>query len=146
MSVNNSTANLITFKDRPDKINRNGRPKKVYTVLKENGYTKDDIRIAFTEIGFYEQEELVELLKDKTKPIIFRIVANQYLTALKNSDFKKITEIMEQVLGKPKESLDVKSKLNIPITKFLKTEFVLHDNNAPKIETETQNLETDAIT
>lgn len=78
----------------------NGRKKKIYTVVKELGYSADDMRTAYKEIGFYSQKELIELWKDESKPMILRIVANQYIAAFKKDDLGKIKDIIEQVTGK----------------------------------------------
>jgi len=90
-----------SLKHRKDAINRKGRPKKIYTILKEKGYGGEDIKIAFNEMGWYTIKELQEVFKDESKPAIMRITANQIYTALKKADYTKIREIMEHVLGKP---------------------------------------------
>ena len=84
---------------------RGGRPKKIYTILKEKGYSKDDIKTAFLEISWYDEEEILKVKKDKTKPQIIRIIANQMHEALKKGDWNKIKEIMEHTIGKPVQKL-----------------------------------------
>ena len=79
----------------------NGRKKKIYTILKEKGFSADDIKTAFGEMAFYTLSELKSVYDDETKPVIARIVANQFFQALKKSDWAKIKEILEHVIGKP---------------------------------------------
>jgi uncharacterized protein (UPF0297 family) len=94
------------FDKRPENINRDGRPKKIYTILKEKGFSKDDITTAFGEMLWYTLPELKKVYEDEDKPAITRIVANQIFTALKNSDYSKIKEIMQYVIGMPVQKIE----------------------------------------
>lgn len=94
-----------SLKHRKEDINKNGRPKKIYTVVKEKGYSKDDLKTALNEIAWYDESDINEALNDKKKPHIIRIVANQLKEAFDNGDWAKIKEIMEHVLGKPTQPL-----------------------------------------
>ena len=94
------------FDKNPENIG-GGRKKKIYTVLKEKGYSADDIKTAFGELAFYTLPELKEVYVDDNKPAIARIVANQFFHALKKGDWTKIKEIMEHVIGKPLQSITV---------------------------------------
>lgn len=99
---------------------KNGRKKKIYTVLKEKGYGKGDIVTAFGEMAFYTLEELKEVHQDESKPIITRIVAKQFYSAYASSDWTKIREIMEYAIGgKPSQDLfvgDISEKKDIEVT------------------------------
>lgn len=86
--------------------NLNGRPKKIYTVLKESGYTKDDIRDAFSEIGWQNVDDLKEILEDETKPVILKVIAKAFLRGAEKGDFRYVSEILAHVVGKPKETID----------------------------------------
>lgn len=89
-----------TFSSTNQPKNKGHRRKKIYTVLKEKGFGADDIRIAFAEMAFYTLKELQEVHNDDKKPIITRIVANQYYLAMKKGDWGKVKEILEHVIGK----------------------------------------------
>ena len=84
---------------------KGGRKKKIYTILKEKGYQKDDIETAFGEIAFYDENELKSLIAKKDIPIIARIVATQFLGALTSKDWSKISEILKHVLGSPTQKI-----------------------------------------
>lgn len=92
-------SNTNGFDKNPQNI-RN-KPKKIYTILKEKGYSSMDIKTAFGEMAWYTLAELKEVHDDEAKPVITRIVANQFYTALKKADWSKIKEILEHVVGKP---------------------------------------------
>lgn len=100
---NHSKHNTNGFAQRP---NDSGRKKKIYTILKEKGYSADDMRTAFGEVAFYNFTELKKLENDESKPIITRIIAKQFLTAFEKSDWSKIKEILEHVIGKPNQTID----------------------------------------
>jgi hypothetical protein len=100
-----NNANISGFNQMPENINKSGRPKKIYTVLTEQGYSKDDIRTAFGELAWYNIKELENLHRDKDKPAIVRIIANQFMLALDKGDFSKIREILEHTIGKPKQDI-----------------------------------------
>jgi hypothetical protein len=74
-----------------------GRKKKIYTILKEKGYSKDDIKTAFGELAFYTLDELKKVYQDEKMPVITRIVANQFFVCLKKADWSKIKEIMHYI-------------------------------------------------
>lgn len=87
--------------------NPKGRPKKIYTILNEKGFSKEDVKCAFKELAFYTVAELKEHAKDKDKPIITRIISNQFNEAYTNKDWTRIKEIMEHVIGKPHSTHDL---------------------------------------
>lgn len=101
---NDPNANTNGFKQNPQNIGK-GRPKKIYSVIKEMGYSADDIKTAFGELAFYSEDELKKIHADKSQPIITRIISNQFAKALKDANWNKIKEILEHVIGKPKEEV-----------------------------------------
>ena len=99
--------NTVGFSQMPENICKSGRPKKIYTVLSEQGYSKDDIRTAFGELGWYTLKQLEVVHSDNKKPLIVRIIANQFIIAFEKGDFLKVKEIIEYVVGKPKQHTQV---------------------------------------
>ncbi|MEI7668869.1 MAG: DUF5681 domain-containing protein [Pseudomonadota bacterium] len=87
--------------------NPNGRPKKIYTVLKESGYTRDDVRNAFNEIAWADVNELQRLFKDEKSPAIIKVIAHAYKRAIEKGDYRYVAEIINQSIGKPKETSEV---------------------------------------
>lgn len=86
--------------------NPNGRPKKIYTVLKQSGFTKDDVRDAFEEIGWQSIDELKEIENDPTKPAILKVIAKAFIRGAEKGDFRYVSEILQHVVGKPKETVE----------------------------------------
>ena len=85
----------------------NGRKKKIYTILKEKGYSKDDIAACFSELGFYTLSETQELCMDETKPIIMQIIAKCFIKAYEDGDWSKCKDIIDQTLGKATQKHEV---------------------------------------
>ena len=56
-------------------------------------------------MAFYTLDEIKAVYDDQKKPVINRIVANQFYLALKNGNYSKIKEIMEYILGKPLQEI-----------------------------------------
>lgn len=96
--------NTNGFQKNPQNI-RN-KPKKIYTILKEKGYSSMDIKTAFGEMAWYTLAELKEVHEDEKQPVITRIVANQFYAALKKADWTKIKEILDHVVGKPLQTIE----------------------------------------
>jgi hypothetical protein len=86
---------------------RGGRKKKIYTILKEKGYSKEDVHACFGELAFYTLAELREVAKDETKPVIMVVLAMAFKNAAQKGDYRQIKEIMEQSIGRPNQAIDV---------------------------------------
>lgn len=84
-----------------------GRKKKIYTILKETGYSGDDIKTAFGELAWYTLDELKELANAPDTPAIVSIVCKALTEAQKDGRYSLIKEILEYVLGKPNQALDI---------------------------------------
>ena len=96
--------------------NLGGRKKKIYTILKDKGFSKDDVITAFTEMLFYSIDELKEVAQDKTKPIIMGIVATALRDAYIEGDYKKGKDIIEQVIGRALQRTELTGKDGKDIT------------------------------
>jgi hypothetical protein len=102
-NINGTDGNTFSSTNQPENA---GRKKKIYTILKEKGYSSDDVKTAFKEIAFYTFDEIQELYSNEKLPIITRIIGNQLFLALDKGDWTKIKEIMEYILGKPTQPLE----------------------------------------
>ena len=95
--------------------NRGRKPRKIYNILKQTGYSRTDIMTVFEELPFYKLKELKELFEDESKPVIARIVANQLWLALKNGEYGKIKEILSLMLDASKRYQPKQDKIEIKI-------------------------------
>jgi hypothetical protein len=86
---------------------KGGRPKKLYTSLKEMNYNADDIRDAFKDIALSDRDEIDRILKQKDTPLILLVLAQAFRVAVQKGEYSKIKEIMEQVLGRPTQTTNM---------------------------------------
>lgn len=101
--------NLKPFKPGPDpRRNLKGRPQSVYNVMNASGYSKDDISRCFGELGWQTEDELEAIFNDKSSPTLPRVTAQAFLKAMRKGDFRYISEILQHVIGKPKEQTENK--------------------------------------
>lgn len=94
---------------------KGGRKKKIYTILKEKGYGKDDVVTVFAEMLYYNIDELKEVAQDKTKPIIMGIAATALRDAYISGDYKKVKDIIEQVIGRALQRNELTGKDGEPL-------------------------------
>lgn len=109
--------NTNGFDKNPDNINREGRPKKIYTHIKELGYSADDLKACFGELVFYTLNDLDEIINDESKPAITRIVAKAVKKSVKSGDMREIKDILEHSIGKPTQMNEHKIVEQTPIFK-----------------------------
>lgn len=103
---------IIPFQIKPGQtLNPAGRPRRIYTVLKESGYSREDIRDAFEEIGWQTIGDLHDILKDDNNPAILKVIANAFIRGAEKGDFRYVSEILAHVVGKPKESIEMKAEV-----------------------------------
>lgn len=86
--------------------NPNGRPLKIYTILKRSGFSMDDIKEAYKEIAWQKKSDLEAIIKDDEKPIILKVLAQAFLKGGEKGDYRYINEIMQQAIGKPTEKIE----------------------------------------
>ena len=125
---NPDTSGLIPF-TKGVSGNPDGRPSKIYTVLKKSGYSKDDIRTAYNEIAWQDVDELQKVFKDPKSPAIIKVIAHAFKRAIEKGDYRYVNEIIQQVIGQPKQ--DVDTNLNI-------TAFNVKFNEPPKTDEESK--------
>lgn len=82
------------FQERPDDINRSGHWKK-----------EDTPRFKLEKMMSLTEEELEVIVKDKNASYFERTIA----FAMSQKDWKTIREMMHEVYGTPKQSVDVTS-------------------------------------
>jgi hypothetical protein len=99
--------NLIPFQPGQSG-NPNGRPKRIYKILKQSGYSKEDIRDAFEEVGWQTEEQAQEIIDDPSKPLLLKTLAHAFIKAANKGDYRYVGEIIQQIMGKPKEQTENK--------------------------------------
>jgi len=107
------------FDKNPQNINKKGRPLKIYSIIKELGYSKDDLKTVFAELPFYTIAELTEISKKKNTPAIVIVVAMAFKSAIEKNDYSKIKEIIEHTIGKPLQQKEVSQTTELTLSEQL---------------------------
>jgi len=113
MGKNSTSFTSETAKEALRHRKKPGRRKKIYTILRETGYSKDDMRAALQELSFYTESQLQEVVDNDRLPIITRIIAKNMLAAYEAGEFYSIQSIIEQGYGKAKQTSEVEQTTNI---------------------------------
>lgn len=103
----------ITLIEKGDTSNGGRPPKLLSTIvaeLKAKGYeraTANNVVEAFETLLNVTQEDLEEMVKDKSQPMSLRIVGKAMLTA---KGFEVLQAMMDRAHGRPKQSVDLKEE------------------------------------
>lgn len=98
------------FRDRPEHINRKGRPPKLFTSLvkdlREQGYesiTPTRIKEAYEMLLALPQSKLKEIMEDDHQPVIFKVLIKA-LTSQRGVEV--IDRMLDRAHGKPNQQLN----------------------------------------
>jgi len=98
--------NTNGFDKHPENIG-NGRPLKIYTVLKRKGYSKDDISACFGELLYYSKDELQEVVLKTNLPAISLIIAKHLINAIEHGMYEKgVMDMLNRFSGMPIQKID----------------------------------------
>lgn len=100
------------FSVNPQNCYREGRPKKILSIIKDHGFSKDDLRTAIETLAWQTEDEINQILADELKPIILHVVARAYLTGAKSGDFVRVKELVEYIIGKPTQHLELDANVS----------------------------------
>jgi hypothetical protein len=95
------------FDSHPDRINRNGRPKKYVTLLKEQGYKLAEINDTIQAMLSMDLDELKEVWQNPKATVLEKTIANAMRKSLEKGSLYSIETLLSRVYGKPKETADV---------------------------------------
>lgn len=85
--------------------NPNGRPPKLSTVLKRQGYSPSQIKDVFATIPDCTKAELEELVKNEKATALEVSIARAFLKAMAKGEYRLIKDILEMVAGKPNQTV-----------------------------------------
>ena len=108
----NQIGNRFSSENQPAK---NGRKRNTYTILKDKGYSLNDITAAAGELAFYTEPELESTLQNESLPIITRIIAKNYLRALQEGSLKEVEHalILASKSSSPEQRSDKVEKIEV---------------------------------
>ena len=97
--------------------NPNGRPRKLVTLLKDIGYTKQDIDTTIQNMMAMTIEELAEVFKDSKATVLEKTVANAIKKGIEKGSLYSLETLMNRVYGFPNQKSEIQTHqtINIPI-------------------------------
>jgi hypothetical protein len=106
-----SKRNIAGLKQHPENINRNGRPRKMVSdiidSLEKEGVkrvSKEQVKGAFELLLNLSEDQIKELVTDKEKPMLLRIVAKAMVSG---KGFDIIEKMIDRTHGKAIQTTDL---------------------------------------
>jgi hypothetical protein len=103
------------FHTHPERINRNGRPKKYVTQLKEIGYKLSEINDTIQSIMAMNLDELKLIWDDPNATILEKTIANAMRKSLEKGSLYSLETLLSRVYGKPKETAQVQTDSKVEV-------------------------------
>jgi len=103
------------FDTHPERINREGRPRKYVSLLKEHGYKLSEINDTIQNMMAMDLEELKGVFENPKATILEKTVANAMKKSLEKGSLYSIETLLTRVYGKPKEQMDINTDNKIEI-------------------------------
>lgn len=103
------------FDAYPERINREGRPRKYVSQLKEQGYKLSEVNDAIQALMSMDAEELKAVLDNPKATILELTIAAAMIKSLKNGSLYSMETLLTRVYGKPKEIQQVSTDSKIEV-------------------------------
>jgi len=101
------------FKDHPERINKNGRPKGINAVIEEHFLQEHNLKLSKSQtqdiiknILGKTRNELVELAQNDELPFWIALIANKAQRDFKKGSIHILDVLFDRVYGKPKEEVE----------------------------------------
>lgn len=103
------------FHNNPQNINKNGRPKRLVQLMKDKGYSKDDVKSTYASLADCSKADLGNLVKNKDATALEVSIARAFMKAMSKGEYRLIKDIVELFADKPKQSSEVSGPNGGPI-------------------------------
>jgi len=94
--------------------NPNGRPKRSFTLAKENGFTKEDVTNCYKLYIAMTVEELQKVSQNKDISILETIVIKSLIQDVKDGKMDNIEKILNRAVGVAKQEI-TQTNLNVEV-------------------------------
>jgi len=112
------------FDKHPERINRNGRPKKIVSQLNEIGYSNSQVIDTIRNIVALTESEVKVISNNKNYSMLERIIAKAILKDHSKGSLYNLDILISRAFGKPKEAMSVSSNEKIEVV-FIKGKTIL---------------------
>lgn len=103
------------FDKYPERINREGRPKKYVSLLKESGYKLAEINDTIQAMMAMDLDELKKVWENPKATILEKTIANAMRKSLEKGSLYSMETLLTRVYGKPKETSEVSQDSKIEV-------------------------------
>lgn len=103
------------FHTNPERINREGRPRKYVSLLKEQGYKLAEINDTIQSMMAMDLEELKQVWDNPKATILEKTIANAMKKSLEKGSLYSLETLLTRVYGKPKEQMDINSENKVEV-------------------------------
>jgi hypothetical protein len=115
--------NLIPYQ-KGQTGNPNGRPRKFVCLLKDMGYTKQDINTTIQNMMAMSISELAEVFKDDNATVLEKTIANAIKRGIEKGTLYSMETLLTRVYGQPKQEIESK---NENLNKNIQVEIIKSD-------------------
>lgn len=93
------------FHTHPERINRNGRPRKLVTLLKEEGYKQSEVEDTIRAMLAMTVDDLRAVWENPDSTILEKTIANAMRRSLQKGTLYSVETLLTRVYGKPREQV-----------------------------------------
>ena len=112
------------FDTHPERINREGRPRKYVSLLKDSGYKLSEINDTIQSMMAMDLEELKQVWDNPKATILEKTIANAMKRSLEKGSLYSLETLLTRVYGKPKEQVDMNVDNKVEVV-FVKGKTIL---------------------
>jgi hypothetical protein len=95
------------------RINKNGRPRKWISEMKDSGYSLSEVTDAIQVLVSLEPSKLEEVRTNPNSTVLEVTIASAIINSIKRGDLSSLETLLSRVFGKPKQQMDIDAKVDI---------------------------------
>ena len=103
----------IYLADKGETRNPNGRPKKLRSMLKHDGYQMQDIHETIELLLSMTLEQLMEVFENPKASILEKTIAKALAKSLEKGSLYSIETLLSRRFGKPRETTEVQADVAV---------------------------------
>ena len=101
------------FEKGDKRINKNGRPRKWISDMKDSGYSLSEVTDAIQVLVSLEPAKLEEVRTNPNSTVLEITIASAIMNSINRGDLNSLETLLSRVYGKPKQQVDVDAKIDI---------------------------------
>lgn len=103
------------FHTNPERINKNGRPRKYVSLLKEHGYKLSEINDTIQNMMAMDFDELKAVWDNPKATVLEKTIAAAMRKSLEKGSLYSLETLLTRVYGKPKEQMDINTDNKVEV-------------------------------